>query len=91
MTVDPVDEDIGLDNRDKDVLLVNAGLASQAMCGLIDGAVDGGVICHVDVEGRAPFGKLGPVGVVGNTIIVKAIGPLHQVAPSFPHTRDLRR
>ena len=34
VSMDPVDEDLGLGDRDKVVLLTDAGVASQAVCGL---------------------------------------------------------
>ena len=71
--MDSVDEDLGLVNGNKAVLLTDTGIASQAVCGLVDGLVDGRVICHVNMEGRVLLGELGPVGVVGGTIIVEAI------------------
>ena len=65
MSVDPVDGEIGLDDGDKVVLLADADVASQAVCGLVDDVVGRGVVCHVDVEGRVPLGELGPMGIVG--------------------------
>jgi hypothetical protein len=60
MSTDPVDVDLGLDDGDKAILLTTAGVASQAVCDLVDGVVDGGVVCYVDAEGHAPLGKLAP-------------------------------
>ena len=71
--MDPVGEDLRLDNGDKTVLLTDTSVASQAIHDLVGGVVGGGVVCHVNTEGRAPLGKLGPRGVVGNTIIVETI------------------
>ena len=60
MSMDPVDEDLGPDDGDEAVLLSDAGVASQAVLGLVDGVVGGGCVCHVDAEGRVPLGKLDP-------------------------------
>ena len=71
--MDPVDENLGLNDGDETVLLVDGGVADQTAHGLIDGVVGGGVFCHVDAEGCAPLGDLGPADVVGDAIIVEAI------------------
>ena len=73
ISIDLVDEDHGIGNGDEAILLVDAGVASQTMHGLVDGVVGGGFVCHTDEEGHVPLGKLGPGGVVGNVIIVEAI------------------
>ena len=72
MSMDPVDKDLRLDDGDEAVLLADEGVASQAMYGLINGVVNEGVVCHINVKNRAPLCELGPAGVVGDAIIVEA-------------------
>ena len=71
--VDPVDEDLGLDDGDEAGLLADAGVAGQAVRGFVDGVVRGAVVRHVDAEGRAPLGEPGPAGVVGDALVVEAV------------------
>ena len=60
MSLDPADEELGLNNGDEAVLLADAGVASRAVCSRIDVVVVGGVVCHIDAKGHASLGKLAP-------------------------------
>ena len=73
LSIDPVDEDLEIDSEDEVFLLADMGVASQAMCSLVDGVVGGGAVYHVNVESRAPLGEVGPTCLVCNVIIVEAI------------------
>ena len=71
--MNPVDEDIGLDDGDEASLLADTGVAGQAVRSLVDGVVAGAVVCHVDAEKCAPVDEPGPAGVVGDALVVEAI------------------
>ena len=58
--MDPIDEDIGINNGDKAVLLADVGVVRQVVCSLVDDVVGGGDVCHIDAEGRVPLDELGP-------------------------------
>ena len=51
MAMDPVDEDLVLDTEDEAIFLANMGVARQAVHGLIDVIVGGGVVHTVNEEG----------------------------------------
>ena len=71
--VDPVNENLRLDDGEEAILLADVGTGGQAVRSLIDGVVVGAVVCHIYVKDREPFEKPGPAGIAGDAFVVEAI------------------
>ena len=60
----PVDEDLGLDDRNKSGLLANTGVPRETMSGFINSVVRGTPLGYVNAQGGPPLCKTSALGVV---------------------------
>jgi len=83
----PVDEDLGLDDRNKSGLLANAGVPRETVSGFINSVVRRAPLGYVNAQGGPPLCKTSALGVMELTKTRMSVNLTVQSPPE--QTEDL--